>query len=113
MFDKKSKALKKLRKAIRSGIYSYLILSMLRDGEMHGYFIRKRLEEMGFAPSEGAMYDMLKSLEKLGLVEGFWVMDNRPRKCYRLTDLGREVLTELESDVRSILRVLGGGEGGD
>lgn len=113
MFDRKSRALKKLRKELRSGVYSYLILSMLKKGEMHGYFIRKKLEEIGFAPSEGAMYDMLKSLQKLGLVESFWVMDSRPRKCYRLTDLGRDVLTELESDVRLILRVLGGGEGGD
>ncbi len=32
MFNKKTRALKKLRKEIRSGIYSYLILSMLKNG---------------------------------------------------------------------------------
>ncbi len=108
MFDRKERALKKLRKEIRAGIYSYLILSMLKSGEMHGYFIRKRLEELGLAPSEGALYDILKSLQKLGLIESFWVMENRPRKCYRLTDLGRDVLKELEAEIRRILRVLGG-----
>ncbi len=108
MFNKKTRALKKLRKEIRSGIYSYLILSMLKNGEMHGYFIRKRLEELDFAPSEGALYDILKSLQKLGLIESFWVMEKRPRKCYKLTDLGKVVLKELEAEVRKILNVLGG-----
>ncbi len=108
MFDKKERALKKLRKELRSGVYSYLVLSILKDGEMHGYFIRKRLEELGLVPSEGALYDILKSLQKLGLVEGFWVMEKRPRKCYRLTDLGREVLEELKEEIRLIVRVLRG-----
>ncbi len=102
------RALNKLRKEMRSGIYSYLILSMLESGEMHGYIIRKKLERLDFAPSEGALYDMLKSLERLGLIESFWVMERRPRKCYRLTDLGREVLKELKAEVDRILRVLGG-----
>jgi len=108
MFDRRERALKKLRKEIRSGLYSYLILSMLKRGEMHGYYIRKRLEELGLAPSEGALYDILKGLQKLGLIEGFWVMEKRPRKCYRLTDLGRVVLEELEGEIRLIVGVLGG-----
>ena len=107
--NRKDRALKKLKREIRSGIYSYLILSLLKEGDMHGYVIRKRLEILGLAPSEGALYDILKSLQKLELVEGYWVMDKRPRKFYRLTDLGREVLEELEVEVRRIARVLGGG----
>ncbi len=108
MLDRRDKALRKLRKEIRSGIYSYLILSMLKKEDMHGYFIRKRLEEIDLAPSEGALYDILKSLQKLGLIEGFWVMEKRPRKFYRLTDLGRDVLKELELEVKKILRALRG-----
>lgn len=109
MIDQKERALKKLRKELRSGVYSYLILSILRGSEMHGYAIRKKLEELGFAPSEGAMYDMLKSLQKLGLIESFWVMEKRPRKCYRVTELGIEVLNELEFEIKAILKALGGG----
>ena len=106
--DRKDRALKKLRREIRSGIYSYLILSMLKDGDMHGYVIRKRLEGLGLAPSEGALYDILKSLQKLGLIEGYWVIEKRPRKFYRLTDLGKDVLEELEVEVKRISKVLGG-----
>ncbi len=104
---KKEKALKKLKKEIRAGIYSYLVLSVLEEGEMHGYFIRRKLEELGLAPSEGALYDMLKSLQKLGLVEGFWIEGVRPRKCYRLTPLGSEVLKELRAEIKTILKALG------
>ncbi len=110
----RDKAARKLKKEIRAGVYSYLVLSLLREGEMHGYLIRKRLEELGVAPSEGALYDILKSLQKLGLVEGFWVEEKRPRKLYRLTELGREVLKELEPEVERVLKALGGaGRDGD
>ncbi len=103
-----AKVVNKLKREMRSGIYSFLILSMLEKGEMHGYLIRKKLEDLNFAPSEGALYDMLKGLERLGLIEGFWVMEKRPRKCYRLTGLGRIVLRELKSEVDVILKVLRG-----
>ncbi len=102
------RVVKKLKREMRSGIYSFLILSILEKGDMHGYLIRKRLEDLNFAPSEGALYDMLKSLERLGLIESFWVMEKRPRKFYRLTDLGKIVLRELKAEVDVILRVLGG-----
>ena len=109
--DRKEKALKKLRKDLRSGLYSYLVLSLLaKEGELHGYAIRKRLGELSegrLVPSEGALYDILKSLKKLGLVEDFWVeVKGRPRKYYRLTDLGREVLLELRDEIRTIERTL-------
>ncbi len=105
------KALKKLRKDLRSGLYSYLILSLLeKEGELHGYAIRKKLGELSggkLVPSEGALYDILKSLKKYKLVEDFWVeVGGRPRKYYRLTDLGGEVLLELREEVTRIKRTL-------
>ncbi|ASJ00916.1 PadR family transcriptional regulator [Thermococcus gorgonarius] len=107
----KEKALKKLRKELRSGLYSYLILSILeREGELHGYAIRKRLGELSggrLVPSEGALYDILKGLKKLGLVEDEWAeAGGRPKKYYRLTELGREVLGELRDEIGGIIKVL-------
>ncbi len=109
----KERALKKLRKELRSGLYSYLVLSLLeREGELHGYAIRKKLSEVSdgkLVPSEGALYDILKSLKKYKLVEDFWVeVNGRPRKYYRLTDLGREILNELREEVETIIRILWG-----
>ncbi|NJE42832.1 PadR family transcriptional regulator [Thermococcus sp. GR6] len=109
--NKKERALKKLLKDLRSGFYSYLVLSLLeKRGEMHGYVIRKELEKLSsgrLVPSEGTLYDLLKSLKKYGLVEDFWAeVGGRPRKYYRLTDLGREVLTELRGEIKEIVRII-------
>lgn len=52
------------------------------------------------------MYDILKSLQKLGLVESFWVVDVRPRKCYRLTELGKEVLEDIRMEINLISEVI-------
>ena len=108
LMDRKENALKKLRKDLRSGLYSYLVLLLLeREGELHGYAIRKRLEELSdgrIVPSEGALYDILKSLKKSGLVQDTWAeVGGRPRKYYSLTKLGRTVLEELKADVDAIL----------
>ena len=109
--SKEERAIKKLKKDLRSGVYSYMILSILeREGELHGYFIRKRLGELSdgkLVPSEGALYDILKSLKKYKLVEDFWAeVNGRPRKYYRLTDLGRKVLLELRDEIRTIEKTL-------
>ena len=111
--NKKEKALKKLRKDIRSGFYAYLVLLALEQkGELHGYALRKELETTSnghLVPSEGTLYDILKSLKKYDLVEDFWVQaGGRPRKSYRLTSLGEEVLKELKSEVLEIIRIAGG-----
>ncbi len=116
--DPKKKALKKLRKELRSGLYSYLVLSLLeREGELHGYAIRKRLGELSegkLVPSEGALYDILKSLKKLGLVGDFWEeVNGRPRKYYRLTNLGKDVLAELRGEIMEINRIIRFTEDGD
>jgi PadR family transcriptional regulator PadR len=110
------KALKKLRKELRSGLYSFLVLSVLeREGELHGYAIRKRLEELSggkLVPSEGALYDILKGLKKLGLLQDSWAeVGGRPRKYYSITERGKRILTQLRDEVKvieSVLEKLGG-----
>ncbi|HDZ35636.1 MAG TPA: PadR family transcriptional regulator [Thermococcus sp.] len=117
MFGKgKEKALRKLRKDLRSGLYSYLILSILeKEGELHGYAMRKRLDELSggrLVPSEGALYDILRGLKKLGLLEDSWSeVSGRPRKYYSLTELGRDVLDELKNEIWVIVETLNRMEG--
>jgi len=109
--DAKKKATKKLKKDLRSGFYSYLVLSLLKKkGELHGYAIRRELNALSdgrLVPSEGTLYDLLKSLKKYKLVEDFWAeVGGRPRKYYRLTDLGREILVELKNEIKEIRLIL-------
>ncbi len=111
LLNKRERALKKLKKELRSGLYSYLVLSLLEgEGELHGYSIRKRMEEISdgkLVPSEGALYDILKSLKNLGLVRDTWAeVGGRPRKYYSLTPLGRQVLEDLKKEVATIVEIL-------
>ena len=77
------------------------ILLALSDGEKHGYAIMRVVEEttqgrMVLGP--GTLYGAVKRLLRSGLiVESDYrpdpVIDDSRRRYYRLTDLGREVLT--------------------
>ncbi|AIF70379.1 hypothetical protein PAP_10025 [Palaeococcus pacificus DY20341] len=106
----KRRAIKKLKKELRAGTYSFIILSLLKDKPMHGYGIRKAFSELSegrIVPSEGTLYDLLKSLEKYKLVESFWAeVGGRARKYYKITSLGEEVLSELKEEVSFIGEIL-------
>ncbi len=108
----KERALKKLRKDLRTGIYALIVLAILRSGIMHGYAIRKKFEELSdgkIVPSEGTLYDLLKSLEKLKLVRSFWgESGGRIRRYYEITDLGLEVLDELRKEFSELVKILEG-----
>ena len=79
---------------------------------MHGYVIRKekefeKLSNGKIVPGEGTLYDLLKSLKKYKLIEGFWAeVGGRARKYYRITPLGKEVLEELKREVESVGRIM-------
>ncbi|MCU0613079.1 MAG: PadR family transcriptional regulator [Candidatus Eisenbacteria bacterium] len=70
-----------------------LILTLLREGPMHGYQLAFECEQRGggvFAFKHGTLYPILHKLEKDGLIQGIW-SDEGPRgkrKCYTLTDRG-------------------------
>jgi DNA-binding PadR family transcriptional regulator len=107
--DAKEKALKKLRKELRAGTYSLIILSFLKEKPMHGYAIRRAFEELSegkLVPSEGTLYDLLKSLEKYKLVSSFWgEIGGRARKYYKITPLGEDVLNELKNELSFITKI--------
>jgi len=74
-----------------------VILGLLRDGPMHGYEIKRRIEHEEMAEwagiSYGAIYFALNELTKEGFVEqiGTQRVGRRPsRKIYRITERGRE-----------------------
>jgi len=83
-----------------------------REGLSHGYGIRKLVEEMskGVAkPSESTVYDTLKRLERMGLIESFWgesPLGGPMRKYYRATPLGKEVLSRLLEQLKPILSAI-------
>lgn len=73
-----------------------LVLTLLRDGPMHGYEMAKEVERRSggyFVFKHGTLYPILHRLEKEGLIKGRWSAGEeegeRPRKYYRLTRAGR------------------------
>ncbi len=107
------KVLKKMLKDARSGFYQVIILKIIAvEGPLHGYAVRKRIEELSnstLEPSESTIYETLKKLEKLKLIEGFWAKSPfdgaPPRKYYRVTSLGLRVLDRIVNEIKIFLNI--------
>lgn len=96
-----SSQLKKFQKELSSGTVSLVLLAVLAQSRqpMYGYQIAKRLEEVGegvLAGKQSALYPVLRNLESAGLLasEVEPSVSGPPRRYYRITKPGREVLRE-------------------
>ena len=72
------------------------VLLLLAGEPGHGYELRRRLEETGVCTDTGAVYRVLRKLEREGCAESTWTAsDSGPqRRRYRLTEKGRRALTD-------------------
>lgn len=91
---------KKFQKEMNSGTASLVLLSVLSQSEkpMYGYQIAKLLDDnRKDAPvmKQGALYPVLRSLEKNGLLSSKVEpsVSGPPRRYYTIADEGRETLT--------------------
>ena len=93
---------KKFLKEMTSGISSLILLNVLERGQepMYGYQVAKLLEagvneEMPMI-KQGALYPVLRSLEKTGLLasEVEPSVSGPPRRYYSITEDGKETLKE-------------------
>ena len=84
------------------GTLDLLILKAVSLGEVHGYGVLLRIEQISggaLAIQQGALYPALYRLEHGGMIASAWgVSDNNRRaKFYRLTAAGRRRLGEEEA----------------
>ncbi len=87
-----------LRLELRRGVVVLAVLSQM-DTARYGYSLIQRLVEQGLEIEEGTLYPLLRRLEKQGLLESEWeVGESRPRKYYRISPAGREVLAALSAE---------------
>jgi PadR family transcriptional regulator PadR len=93
--------LKKFQKELSAGTVSLVLLAVLGQSRqpLYGYQIAKRLEGVGegvLAGKQSALYPVLRSLEGAGLLasEVEPSVSGPPRRYYRITRPGREVLRE-------------------
>ncbi|MDX2141626.1 MAG: helix-turn-helix transcriptional regulator [Chloroflexota bacterium] len=90
--------LDKLRLELRRGIVVLAVLSQM-DTARYGYSLIQQLAEQGLDIEEGTLYPLLRRLEQQGLLESEWeVGEARPRKYYRISPAGQDVLTILTAE---------------
>jgi DNA-binding PadR family transcriptional regulator len=72
------------------GLLNLWMLKILSEGEVTGYDIIKKVNELtGKKPSTGSIYPLLKSMENKGWITGKKVGS---KIVYEITDSGREVV---------------------
>jgi|SRR4051812_32967684 PadR family transcriptional regulator PadR len=101
-----------IRQELRRGIVVLAVLSQM-DTARYGYSLIQQLAEQGLEIEEGTLYPLLRRLEKQGLLESEWdTGEARPRKYYRISALGRDVLAALSAEwfetVAMMHSILGG-----
>jgi DNA-binding PadR family transcriptional regulator len=96
-----------LRLELRRGIVVLAVLQQM-DTACYGYSLIQRLGEQGLDIEEGTLYPLLRRLEKQGLLESEWdTTESRPRKYYRISPQGREVLAALTAEWTQTVAVMG------
>ena len=90
---------RKFQRELSAGLTSLVLLSVLAaaDTDLYGYEIARKLtsEEAPTAPfKQGALYPVLRNMSGAGLLSSRVVpsYSGPPRRYYRITPLGREVL---------------------
>ena len=97
-----------LKSQMRKGLLEYCILSIISRDEAYASDILDTLKEAQLVVVEGTVYPLLTRMKNEGLLSYRWQesTDGPPRKYYALTDEGRELLSQLDSEWQSICQAI-------
>lgn len=106
----------KIDKELLKGSTTMLIMEMLKDEDMYGYQITKKLKEKSenlFNLNEGTLYPILHKLEENNLITSYWDENTtRKRKYYAITEKGKKQLKDKKEEWKlfsnGVNKVLGG-----
>jgi PadR family transcriptional regulator PadR len=98
---------------ILPGTLDLLILKAVSLGELHGYGVLLRVQQItqgNLSIEQGALYPALYRLERQGLLETEWGTsdNNRRAKFYRLTPAGRKRLRDQTEGWERMVAIMGG-----
>ena len=99
--------------SIVPGTLDLLILKAVSLGQLHGYGVLLRVQQMtqgALTVEQGALYPALYRLERQGLVDTEWGIsdNNRRAKFYTLTAAGRKRLREQTEGWNRMVGIMGG-----
>ena len=100
---------KQLQAQIIRGLRYFIVLHLLKIQPMHGYRIITVIRKnFGTYLGPSSIYPLLKDLESWEYVESTWEMQSfHPKKVYRLTSQGQNLLNFMEHSVGHILMGMG------
>ncbi|MBQ8270134.1 MAG: PadR family transcriptional regulator [Bacteroidaceae bacterium] len=89
-----------VKSQMRKGMLEYSIMLLLRDKPYYTSDIIDELENANLIVVEGTLYPLLTRLRKEGLLDYEWQESpyGPPRKYYKLTASGKEVLAALDEN---------------
>jgi PadR family transcriptional regulator PadR len=97
---------KEVQVKLMKGLLDLIVLQFLSSQPMHGYQIITKIRKsfgVYFGPS--TIYPLLATLEKKDYVHSEWNMKTeRPRKIYKLTNEGQNLLNFTENSLNLICR---------
>ncbi len=80
---------------------------VLLDAPRYGYDLLTTLSDAGLHVDGNTLYPLLRRLEAQGLLTSEWNTDeSRPRKFYRTSAAGRQLLVALRDEWRSLDKAL-------
>ena len=91
---------------LRKGLLEFCVLAALKEEDSYGY---KMIEDISphIDISESTLYPILRRLEAAEKVTSYNTeYNNRIRKYFRITEAGKEALTEFEKDRLALMKVL-------
>lgn len=91
---------------LRRGTLVLCVLSQLRERQ-YGYSLSQGLAEKGMDVEQGTLYPLLRRLEKQGLLDSDWTLEEaRPRRYYVLSARGRKMLEDLTREWDGMVKVI-------
>lgn len=89
-----------VKSQMRKGMLEYCIMLLLKNKTCYSSDIIDELEHANLIVVEGTLYPLLSRLKKEELLDYEWQesLSGPPRKYYKLTEKGREVLSVLDSN---------------
>lgn len=95
-----------LRMELRRGTLVMCVLSQLKEAR-YGYSLIQGLTNKGVQIDQNTLYPLLRRLEKQGLLDSSWSVDEaRPRKYYELNEQGLLVLNSLVKEWSAMHRTI-------
>ncbi len=87
-----------IQQEMRRGILVFAVLTQL-DEPQYGYSLIETLSTQGMEVEQNTLYPLLRRLEKQGLLESLWqIEENRPRRYYKISEVGLDVRALLIKD---------------